>query len=221
MPRNDVLSAPTRTLTGLLGDSDRAGFQRLYFARDRGYHAEFRAEDVVGTAPVPPDEQPLAGAMRVTVRDGASMEYGRPGGGEPPDEYDIDVQPGQGTPASAPHVPKLTDSCAKGCGPGETADTCDTRCEQATCRETCFPATCEGATCDRATCQGEECDGTAACDVDTSEGKTCQGGDTCDDSPTCETQCEETRCIHCQIPETSAHMNTCHGFNCTDPCIVE
>jgi hypothetical protein len=252
MARSNAPDIPTRTLTGFFGDSDRSGYQRLYFTRDRGYHAEFRAEDVVATAPGPSDVQPLAGAMQVTLRGGASMEYGKPGGGGgSDDEFDLDVQPGDATPAEARNAPaQLSDSCADGCPPPGTEDT---QCDQATCRDTCFPpqtcegetcqghtcdggATCGGHTCDGGdTCQGPECvpeepHGTGTCDGQTCEGgPTCEGGNTCDGGntcahtcQTCDTQCEETRCIRCE-PVQTAGGHTCIGVTECNPdtCLIE
>ena len=68
---------PTLSLSGLLGDSDRPGYRRLYFTRDLGYYAEFRAEDVLDVAAVPPEEPPLEGfdATQVTIDGGATIEY--------------------------------------------------------------------------------------------------------------------------------------------------
>jgi hypothetical protein len=38
-----------RTLEGLLGDSDREGYKRLYFNVELDHYAEFRGEDVVNS----------------------------------------------------------------------------------------------------------------------------------------------------------------------------
>src|SRR5215207_7767970 len=70
---------PVVTLAGLLGDSDRKGFRRLYFTRSLDYYAEFRTEDVVYTEPVPRDEPPLVGAeaTRIGLKRDAPIEYTR------------------------------------------------------------------------------------------------------------------------------------------------
>jgi hypothetical protein len=44
-----------RVLEGLLGDSDREGYKRLYFNRELDHYAEFRAEDVVAASGPPGD----------------------------------------------------------------------------------------------------------------------------------------------------------------------
>ena len=61
---------PGRLLEGLLGNSDRAGYLRLYFTREFDSYAEFRAEDVVSREPIPPDQPPFLGldASRVAIK---------------------------------------------------------------------------------------------------------------------------------------------------------
>jgi hypothetical protein len=68
---------PALTLAGLLGDSDREDFRRLYFTPDLGYYAEFRVEDVLSVATIAPDDPPFAGheATRVTIRRDATIDY--------------------------------------------------------------------------------------------------------------------------------------------------
>jgi hypothetical protein len=41
-----------RVLEGLLGDSDREGYKRLYFNRELDHYAELRIEDVVFREPI-------------------------------------------------------------------------------------------------------------------------------------------------------------------------
>jgi hypothetical protein len=48
-----------RILEGLMGDSDREGYRRLCFTRELDYYAEFRAEDVVFSESIPPDQPPF------------------------------------------------------------------------------------------------------------------------------------------------------------------
>jgi hypothetical protein len=43
---------PVRILEGLLGDSDREGYKRLYFNRELDHYAELRIEDVVFREPI-------------------------------------------------------------------------------------------------------------------------------------------------------------------------
>jgi hypothetical protein len=50
-----------RILEGLLGDSDREGYKRLYFNRELDRYAEFRVEDVLFSEPIPPDQPPVLG----------------------------------------------------------------------------------------------------------------------------------------------------------------
>jgi hypothetical protein len=136
-------------MTGFLGDSDRPGFRRLYFTRDLTAYAEFRGEDVLHIARIPPEESPFRGeeATRVTLRRDATVDYTRSRRTPAFDEFDLDVQFGRLMSARLPNVPYLTDSCEHGCPPSdlwcervtpgtcaETCQTCDTNC--GTC-ETC------------------------------------------------------------------------------------
>jgi hypothetical protein len=111
-------SQPSLTLLGFLGDSDRDGFRRLYFTRDLDYYAEFRADDVLDAAPVPPDQPPYLGeeATRLTLRRDAAIQFTRERAGRPLDEFDLDVQfslrrgPGLGGPEFI-----SADSCEVNC----------------------------------------------------------------------------------------------------------
>jgi hypothetical protein len=69
-----------RILEGLLGDSDREGYKRLYFTRELDSYAEFRAEDVVYSESIPPEQSPFLGqqATRVGIRWDATLEFTRP-----------------------------------------------------------------------------------------------------------------------------------------------
>ncbi len=84
---------PTRSLAGLLGDSDRPGFRRLYFTPELDYYAEFKSEDVVTVADIPPDQPPLMGesATRVTLNRDAPVDIVRMRRARPVDEFDLDV----------------------------------------------------------------------------------------------------------------------------------
>ena len=162
MIRTDAVYSPPRTLTGFLAESNRPGFRRLYLTADRDYHAEFRTEAIVDVALVPAAEAPFVGleAVRVTLEsegpEGEGVEYTRTPSSEPEDEYDLDVESTEKS-ADAPHIEKFTDSCERGCLPPETQDTCDTLCDQATCRETCSGHTCDdGDTCAEA-CTQDTC----------------------------------------------------------------
>ena len=75
-PEPGVPPDPVVTLVGLLGESDRAGYQRLYFDRSLTYFAEFRTDDVTSMEAVGPDSPPFVGieAARATLRDGAVVD---------------------------------------------------------------------------------------------------------------------------------------------------
>jgi len=87
---------PVRILEGLLGDSDREGYKRLYFTRELDNYAEFRSEDVVFREPIPSEQAPLVGleATRVGIRRDAAIEYTRVRAPRPVDEFDLDVRLG-------------------------------------------------------------------------------------------------------------------------------
>jgi hypothetical protein len=135
----------TLTLTGFLGDSDRPGFRRLYFSRDLDYYAEFRTEDVVHVASIPPEVEPFRGdeATRVMLRRAALVEYTWTRNARPLDDFDVDVRFGRPTSISRSRR-IFTDSCEHGCGPSGECDfvtpgTCQDTCE--TCLTSC--GTCE------------------------------------------------------------------------------
>jgi hypothetical protein len=80
-------------MAGLLGDSDRPGFRRLYFTRDLEYYAEFRIEDIIATESIPPEQAPFMGleATRLTLKRDASLQYTRTHTPRPVDHWDLDV----------------------------------------------------------------------------------------------------------------------------------
>ena len=148
-----------RVLEGLLGESDRERYRRLYFSRELDNYAEFRHEDVVYSEPIPSEQPPFFGldATRVGIRRDATIEYTRVRAPRPVDEFDLDVRLG-GAPGR---------EGALSLGTQATCETCQTVCFatcQATCQTcfpTCFPTcrpTCRptcGQTCD--TCPGPRC----------------------------------------------------------------
>jgi hypothetical protein len=81
-------------LVGLAGNSDRAGYQRLYLTVKLDYYAEFLIEDIVDLQTVPADESPLPGleAARVSVRGDATINYTWARSPQPADEFDLDVR---------------------------------------------------------------------------------------------------------------------------------
>jgi hypothetical protein len=232
--RPDPSQPPQRilTLAGLLGDSDRAGFRRLYFTRELDYYAEFRSEDVLDTAPVPPDQPPFLGdeATRVTIKRGATIEYTRARAARPRDEFDLDVRLGGG-PAWAFAVPEtFAATCSPTCGPGcILTQTC--RCPTVTCRcptSTCVcpptgvPDTCAGRTCVGATCWdtcGRTCEtcrtlcGQQTCDCPTQGQATCW---TCGEA-TCQTCPGQATCQTCAGQATCVTCRTCGGQATCDP----
>lgn len=160
--RPDPTDRPVASLrmTGFLGDSDRAGFRRLYFTRNLDYYAEFRTEDVIHIVSIPSDQEPFRGeeATRVSLRRGAVVEYTRTRVATTRDEFDLDVRASRvmadlgnypDTWFSCPYCPPNTDfgapcppesegvgGCAtpQTCG-GSGCETCITAC--GTCYETC------------------------------------------------------------------------------------
>jgi len=198
--RPDPAEPPQRVIThsGLLGNSDRPGYQRLYFNRALDHYAEFRTDDVVHTEPIPPDQPPFLGeqATRVTLKRDATIDYTRSRRARPLDEFDLDIRLGRaGAPAAdedeftegprcePPDIEPATDfTCMGKCVP----DTSPTWCGRvgSTCLEVCeatpyFCRTQQGATC--GTCQGNTCQTCWTCQATC---HACGGGET---SQTCET----------------------------------
>jgi hypothetical protein len=192
------------TLAGLLGDSDRPGFRRLYFTRDLDYYAEFQTQDIVDTASIPPSEPPFLGdeATRVTLKRDAVVAYTRVRSPRPIDEFDLDVRLGRAPgPWTAAPADVTEGPTACGC-PGPTKFTCLGKCVPdtshtwcglagSTCVEVCRPTeyfcrthdratcgTCGQATC--ATCQATSCQTCHTCPATC---LTCQA--TCHTCETC------------------------------------
>jgi len=196
-------------LEGLLGDSDRAGYKRLYLTRELDYYAHFNSDDVVHTEPVPADQPPFVGldATRVSIRRDAPIEYIWERAAGAADEFDLDIRLGgaatssqmapTGLPQFAPCIPRTNDTCRTDCGQA-TCDTCRTDCAQATCGPTCN--TC-GGTC------GNTCN---TCNTNCNQA-TCVTCNTCN---TCQTRCNQRTC-----GDTCRTCNTCdtcnpHVFTC-------
>jgi hypothetical protein len=203
---------PARVLEGLLGDSDREGYKRLYFNRELDHYAEFRVDDVVYREPIPPDRSPFVGldATRVGVRRDATIEFTRARTPRVLDEFDLDVRlaapgPWEGRlpllwtqrPACPVDCTLFFTGCpprgctdpVTGCPPPIDTDTCATWCAQPTC-PTSPQHTCETCqTCDTR-CRQPTCP--------TSPQHTCQTCRTCGGQETCpNTRCEcETRNPH-------------------------
>jgi hypothetical protein len=169
-----------RILEGLLGDSDREGYKRLYFTRELDHYAEFRIEDVVFSEPIPSEQPPFLGqqATRVGLRREATVEYTRLRTPRPVDEFDLDVRLGApgGLRAEAEPFPctrrrtdcipvPLTSPTRLPCHGCCTAE--DTHClgppPDTRGEWTCRGSTCPGGTCGpgcptrRWTCDGSTC----------------------------------------------------------------
>jgi hypothetical protein len=163
-----------RVLQGLVGNSDREGYKRLYFSRELNSYAEFRQEDVLYSEPIPSEQPPFVGldATRVGIRRDAAIEYTRVRAPRPVDEFDLDIRLMDPTRRPPELLPATW--------PGEqTCGTCETQC---------------GATCFEETiCVGFTCGGETQCGA-TCFGRTCQG--TCN---TCENTCG-FNCIPTELP---------------------
>ena len=185
-----------RILEGLLGDSDREGYKRLYFNRELDHYAEFRTEDVVFSEPIPSEQPPFLGqqATRVGLRREATIEYTRLRTPRPVDEFDLDVRLGAPRGLTAEEEQFDCTRRRTGCPPPDTFGgerTCD---NSPTCGWTCVGVTCEDTACGGRTCQGWTC-----------EGRTCQWDFTCHRS-TCGPGCPTRRW-------------TCDGSTCGVGCI--
>jgi hypothetical protein len=68
-----------QSLAGLWGDSDRPGCRRLYLTTKLDYFVEFRVDDVLAVASVPPEAAPFVGldATRVTLAQDAAIDWVR------------------------------------------------------------------------------------------------------------------------------------------------
>ncbi len=183
------------TLSGLLGNSDRPGFRRLYFTRELDYYAEFREADVLDTSPVPPEQSPFRGldATRVLLRAEAPIDYTRSRTAAEGDEFDIDVRLAAGAPRLLPQIPQTWEAEC----PGPTWGECPTSFTCVSCGDTCAITICRGRTC-----------------IDVCTDNTCRtdcGQRTCD---TCRTACGQATCQTCQTrcgqPTCGATCNTCN-----------
>ncbi|MDT5203167.1 MAG: hypothetical protein QOH34_4689 [Mycobacterium sp.] len=94
--RPDPVAPPVagKTLTGFLGDSDRAGHRRLYLTTSLDYYAEFAIEDVLDTTHVVAEQPPFIGedATRIVLKQDATVAYTRTRTTPPPDIFDLDIQ---------------------------------------------------------------------------------------------------------------------------------
>ena len=171
-----------------MGDSDRPGFRRLYFSAELDSYAEFRTDDVLSMADIPPDRPPLLGepATRVTLRRDAPVDFTRTQRARPLDEFDLDVRLSRGVGVSQEQPltfgePGCLETFGFGCHEHETLATFGIGCEIFT--EACT-ADCPTLTC-RTRCQ-DTCGPTCVtCVTCFTCGRTCGG--TC--RPTCRPTC--------------------------------
>lgn len=187
-------------LAGLLGDSDRDGFRRLYLNTRLDYYVEFRVADVLGVEAIGADAAPFPGldATRVSLNRDAAVDYvhsrtgpqegfeldaqlGLPDGGGLPGGFIPDpTDPGGGLP------PTLTDTQLSFGGP----------CVPRTVDPACFRTVVTCWTCGDAACftQQRTClrTGCATC-------ITCATCQTCGQA-TCQT-CNRATCRTCNLNE--------------------
>ncbi|MFD4657792.1 hypothetical protein ACFWP2_19435 [Kitasatospora sp. NPDC058444] len=157
------------TLSGLLGDSDRAGYRRLYFNKQLDYYAEFASADVLSVETVGGDQPPFVGldATKVTLRRDATVHFTRVESATPVDDFDLDLRLGQSGPTATTQplgpgtTPPRTWTPFNTCGSCDTCFGCPPVLKTAgrphTCRcvgETVDITGCE-ATCQ--TCPGQTC----------------------------------------------------------------
>jgi hypothetical protein len=192
-------------LMGLLGDSDRADFRRLYFTRDLNYYAEFRAEDVIETEPIPAEQAPFLGveATRVALKRDATIEYTRTRRARPLDEFDLDVQLG---PTAVPGPVRMQPATWEAECPGPTWGDCPTSLTCRWCGDTWQITVCRGRTCvDVGTC--DTCRPTCVT-CQTCPGQTCH---TCPGQATCQTCPGQATCWTCPGQATCQTCETCPG----------
>lgn len=206
---------PVRVLEGLLGDSDRAGYRRLYFSRELDSYAEFRSEDQVYREPIPADQDPFRGldASRVSIRRDAPVWYTQIRAPRPVDEFDLDIRLGSGggwsALGAAPPKP-FTDGCPytftcppATYEPGECGNPTMYGCNQTGgCGQTHRLDTCYGPWCNTNKCPTEL---PTQCQTCNTQCNTLCGQATCQ---TCQTKCNQNTCVHTQCGQQTCQ--TCH-----------
>ncbi len=212
-------------LAGLLGDSDRDGYRRLYLNTSLDYYVEFRTEDVLTVESVTPDQPPFVGldATRVTLNRDAQVAYVHSRPAAASDAFNLDAQsglPGGFTPdTDTGTLPTdLTNITIRtpGCVPRtvfvnecwHTQIGCFTRgVECITQKATCFKLTCQ--TCDQATCHTcvtcQTCDQATCATCNQATCQTCNNGVTCQTCiaavcwPTLNGTCQTCRITDCDV----------------------
>jgi len=119
-----------RVLEGLLGNSDREGYLRLYSTRELDDYAEFREEAVEHSEKIPSDQPPFVGldATRVTIRRDATVEFTRTETPRPLSEFDLDVRLGD---------PRRQSSSVGMLGLTDPFTACGGTCHHTVCDGTC------------------------------------------------------------------------------------
>lgn len=219
-------------LSGLLGDSDRPGWRRLYLSRDLNRYAEFRDEDLVYREAIPAEQPPMRGfeSSRVGVRRGARIDFIVSRQGQSLDEFDLDLRIGSRGAGALPVPNTLPGWCqggtddfdcydTPGCGfataiPTQCGFTCGDTC-QPTCYDTC-PQTCNIFH----TCVLSQCAATCQTQCGTCA-NTCPHtcADTCQ---TCQTQCGtcQTQCEACPTVPPRCDPGTGRPHTCPPQCQV-
>jgi len=199
-------------LLGLPGNSDRAGYQRLYLTTKLDYYAEFPTSDIVASETVAAGQSPFQGqeATRVSVARDATIHYVWVRSPQPVAEFDLDVR--LGPPATGAHAPQLPISPI-----GGTRCTCDGTCDtcagQVTCRTCAGDATCPHTQCNTCPPTCVTCQGQATC----AAGATCAGHGTCVNTQCLQQTCVFTQnnagtCITCVF--TACNQGTCANTAC-------
>ncbi|MFI6112999.1 hypothetical protein [Kitasatospora sp. NPDC051164] len=193
--------AKTLTLSGLLGDSDRTGFRRLYFNKQLDYYAEFASADVLSVETVATDQPPFVGldATKVTLRRDATVHFTRVESAAPVDEFDLDLRLGQPRPTGMqPLGPETGAPCHTDFACGTDFD-CPTE----------FNTGCKPHTC--------QCTDDTVCATLRRTCQTCQTCATCGEN-TCATCGEDNTCVTCGgatcVTCGEATCVTCGGFTC-------
>ncbi|MFD4657791.1 hypothetical protein ACFWP2_19430 [Kitasatospora sp. NPDC058444] len=205
------------TLSGLLGDSDRAGYRRLYFNKQLDYYAEFASADVLSVETVGGDQPPFVGldATKVTLRRDATVHFTRVESATPVDDFDLDLRLGQ--PQGPGAVPQTVGPQTVGpltIGP----DTLPTRTAGA---GGCIAVTDFGCATDfdcptvfNTGCRPQTCQCTEDTACVTRFPATCRTCDTCGEN-TCDT-CRESTCLTCAACRTQVTCDTC--VTCGEGC---
>ena len=186
-------------LTGLPGNSDRAGYQRLYLTTRLDYYAEFLSSDVVYSEAVPAERSPFPGheATRVSIGRDATIHYIWARSSQPVDEFDLDIRLGARAAGPAALLPATHPPAHTCLLPDGTCATCDGTCD------TC-PITHCGDTCPRTACNTCQ-----TCATHCPQQATCAGHGTC-----VNTQCVQPACVFTQGGQATCANTQCGQATC-------